>query len=281
MMLENRMVSMSARELRRVEVLSQLQDGSLRVEEAAGIMNVSVRHAYRLLDRFSAGGAKELVHRSRGKQSNRKTSAFRRDYILDLVREHYHDFGPTLAAEMLFERHEIKVSREALRTWMTEADIWLPRKARKRFHQPRLRREYFGELVQIDGSEHRWFEDSGPKCTLLVFIDDATSALLALRFVPSESTQSYFAIFRNYLEQLGRHRSTIFRELKRNFFHDKEVHKHSDYFCTIADSFARGHRAVHRKINNHPALISAITDGLKAEWSPAKPSPPVNAVAAN
>ena len=87
---------------------------------------------------------------------------------------------------------------------MTEAEIWLPRKARKRFHQPRLRREYFGELVQIDGSEHRWFEDRAPKCTLLVFIDDATSALLALRFVPSESTESYFAILRNYLEEHGR-----------------------------------------------------------------------------
>ena len=221
-MLEKRMVTMSARELRRIEVLSQLQDGNLRVEEAAGIMDVSVRHAYRLFDRFSAGGAKELVHRGRGKQSNRKTSTFRRDYILDLVRAHYHDFGPTLAAEILFERHEIKVSREALRTWMIEGDIWLPRKARKRFHQPRLRREYFGELVQIDGSEHRWLEDRGPKCTLLVFIDDATSALLALRFVPSESTESYFAILRNYLEEHGRpvsfysDKHSVFKVNKKN-----------------------------------------------------------------
>ncbi|TIR63589.1 MAG: ISNCY family transposase, partial [Mesorhizobium sp.] len=101
------------------------------------------------------------------------------------------DFGPTLAAEKLAEDHGVTVSRETLRKWMAEAGIWLQRKHRRTFHQPRLRRETYGELVQIDGSEHRWFEERGAPCTLLVFIDDATGKLQQLRFVKSESTFSY------------------------------------------------------------------------------------------
>ena len=93
---------------------------------------------------------------------------------------------------MLAEKHGLKVSRETLRGWMIEAGLWLSRQQRRRFHQPRLRREALGELVQIDGSEHRWFEDRAEPCTLLVFIDDATGRLMQLRFVPSESAFAYF-----------------------------------------------------------------------------------------
>ena len=120
-----------------------------------------------------------------------------------LVRAHYPDFGPTLAAEMLALRHELQVSRETLRGWMTEAGLWLSRRQRRSFHQPRLRREALGELVQIDGSEHRWFEDRADPCTLLVFIDDATGRLLQLRFVTSESAFAYFEALQGYLEAHG------------------------------------------------------------------------------
>lgn len=195
---------MSDRELRRAEVLAQLLDGVLDIHEAAGIMGLSFRQVYRLRDRFASGGAVALAHQGRSRASNRKTSPDRKSTILALIEEHYHDFGPTLAAEMLEERHDIRVSRECLRGWMIEAEFWKPRKARKRFHQPRLRREYYGELIQIDGSEHRWFENRGDKCTLLVCVDDATSALMALKFVPSESTQSYFALLHDDLETHGR-----------------------------------------------------------------------------
>ena len=95
--------------------------------------------------------------------------------------QHYADFGPTLAAEKLADRHDVRVSRETLRSWMIQAGVWRPRAERKRFHQPRHRREHVGELIQIDGCEHHWFEDRGPPCTLLVFVDDATSRLMALR----------------------------------------------------------------------------------------------------
>src|SRR5437899_4855194 len=111
---------------------------------------------------------------------------------------------PTLAAEKLGERHDVRESRETLRGWMRQAGIWLPRAERKRIQQPRHRREQVGELMQIDGSEHRWFEDRAPPCTLLVFIDDATSRLMELRFVPSESTFAYFETLKSYLQRHGK-----------------------------------------------------------------------------
>jgi len=125
------------------------------------------------------------------------------EFAVELVKTHYADFGPTLATEALAERHAIRVGRETLRRWMMADGMWLSRKQRKTFHQPRLRRESYGELVQIDGSEHRWFEDRTDPCTLLVCVDDATSKLMQLRFVPSESTESYFAALRGYLHEHG------------------------------------------------------------------------------
>jgi hypothetical protein len=114
----------------------------------------------------------------------------------------YADFGPTLATEVLLERHDLRVGRETLRRWMMADGLWLSRAQRRTFHQPRLRRESYGELIQIDGSDHRWFEQRGDPCTLLVFIDD-TSKLMQLRFVPSESTDSYFEALHGYLRNHG------------------------------------------------------------------------------
>ena len=126
-----------------------------------------------------------------------------RQYAVDLVKSHYTDFGPTLATEVLEQRHGIQVGRETLRRWLMAEGVWLSRKQRRQFHQPRLRREKLGELIQVDGSDHRWFEDRGEACTLLVFIDDATSRLMQLKFVQSESTESYFAALRDYLTMHG------------------------------------------------------------------------------
>lgn len=118
-----------------------------------------------------------------------------------MTKESYADFGLTWAAEMLAEHHGFKVSRETVRKWKQEDGIWLSRKQRRTFNQPRPRRECYGELIQIDGSDHRWFEDRAPPCPLLVFIDDATSTLMELRFVKSESTFSFFEALEGYLVQ--------------------------------------------------------------------------------
>ena len=194
---------MSKRDLQRIEVLTEVLAGRRTTESAAGVLGVSLRQTQRLLARYQDGGGAALIHRSRGRTASNRLNDGVREYVLELVRQNYRDFGPTLAAEVLLERHGVDVSRETVRRWMSGAGLWLSRKQRKTFHQPRLRRESYGELIQIDGSEHRWFENRGEPCTLLVFIDDATSRLMQLRFVPSESTASYFETLRGYLDVHG------------------------------------------------------------------------------
>lgn len=197
-------VMMSERELNRVEVLAQIDDGRLTVVNGANILGLTRRQVFRLLKRYRTDGAAAIRHSARGRPPNNRIHKAKRDYAMALVAENYKDFGPTLAAEMLAEHHGFKVSRETLRKWMVEDGLWLSRKQRRTFHQPRLRRECYGELIQIDGSEHRWFEDRGDPCTLLVFIDDATSTLMELRFAKSESTFSYFEALERYLSKHGR-----------------------------------------------------------------------------
>jgi transposase len=197
-------VLMSKRELNRIDVLARLDGGRLTTSAAADLMRLTRRQTHRLLKRYRDGGAPAIANRRRGRPSNNRLPDVVRDHAVALVREHYADFGPTLAAEKLAERHDLRVSRETLRGWMRQAGIWLPRAERKRIQQPRHRREHLGELIQIDGSDHRWFEDRAPPCTLLVFIDDATSRLMELRFVPSESTFAYFDALKSYLQHHGK-----------------------------------------------------------------------------
>ena len=194
---------MSERDVKRIQVLAEVRAGKRTVVSAAAVLDLGVRQTFRLMSRYEAGGAGALIHQARGRASNRQLSAGIREYAVELVRTKYADFGPTLATEILQEKHSIIIGRETLRRWLMADGLWLSRKQRKTFHQPRLRRERFGELVQIDGSDHRWFEDRGEPCTLLVFIDDATSRLMQLRFVLSESTDSYLTAVHGYVLAFG------------------------------------------------------------------------------
>ena len=196
-------ISMSERDLKRIEVLSEVRTGRRTVASAAAVLAVSERQAYRLLARYEVHGGSGLIHKARGRTSNRSRNEGVRRYAVELVKTRYADFGPTLATEVLLDRHELRVGRETLRRWMMAEGLWLSRTQRRTFHQPRLRRESYGELIQIDGSDHRWFEKRGEPCTLLVFIDDATSKLMQLRFVASESTDSYFEALDGYLTKHG------------------------------------------------------------------------------
>jgi len=215
-------VMMSERELNRVEVLAQVDDGRLSVDNAANMLALTRRQVFRLLKRYRQDGAAAIRHKARGKPPNNRIHHAKRDYALGLIKENYADFGPTLVAEKLEEHHGFRVSRETVRKWMQDDGLWLSRKQRRQFHQPRLRRECYGELIQIDGSDHRWFEDRAPPCTLLVFIDDATSTLMELRFVKSESTFSYFEALESYLHKHGRpvafysDKHTVFRVAKEH-----------------------------------------------------------------
>jgi hypothetical protein len=197
-------LSVSKRDLQRIEVLTEVLAGRRTTKSAAGVLGMSMRQTQRLLSRYRDGGGGALIHRSRGRPAVNRLGAGVQEYVLGLVRQNFRDFGPTLAAEALLERHGVEISRETLRKWMVGDGLWLSRKQRRSFHQPRLRRESYGELVQIDGSDHRWFEDRAPACTLLVFIDDATSRLMTLHFTATESTFSYFEATRAYLERHGK-----------------------------------------------------------------------------
>ena len=198
-------VAMSEAELARVGVLGEVTAGRLSVEHAAGLMGVSRRQAFRLLGRFRAGGAAALASRRRGRPSNRRLPESVRTKAMGLVRDRYADFGPTLAAEKLSALHGLSVSRETLRQWMMAEGLWADRRTRAQpIHQPRGRRECLGELVQIDGSRHWWFEERGPPCTLLVYIDDATSRLMHLQFVLSETAFDYFRATRAYMVAHGK-----------------------------------------------------------------------------
>jgi hypothetical protein len=198
-------IQMSDRELTRLRVMIDLADDRLTVDAAATLMGLGRRQIYRLRWAFSADGPAGLASRKRGRPSNRKRGETFRATVLSLVRDHYIDFGPTLAAEKLIARHGLRIGVETLRQWMMAEGLWVDRRHKLPSpHQPRRRRECVGELVQIDGSEHRWFEDRGEMCTLLAFVDDATSRLMQLRFVASESAFDYFRATKDYLETHGK-----------------------------------------------------------------------------
>jgi len=196
---------MSSKELGRVGVLRDVDAGRVTAPAAATVLGLTARQVYRLLKVYRQDGPSGLASRRRGRPSNHHYPKSLRKHAMWLIREYYTDFGPTLAAEKLSEVHDVHLSRETLRQWMMDDGLWMDRKQRLRaVHQPRDRRDCFGELVQVDGSEHWWFEDRGPQCTLLVYIDDATGQLMHLRFVASESTLHYFAATRAYLEAHGK-----------------------------------------------------------------------------
>lgn len=159
----------------------------------------------RLKKRYLQDGALGLISKKRNKPSNHQISGKIKDEILSIVGSKYVDFGPTFAQEKLSENHNISISVETLRKLMINAGFWIPRNHRiRRAYQPRNSRSCYGELIQIDGSLHPWFEDRGPKCSLLVYIDDATSTLMTLYFAPSESMYTYFLATDQYIKEHGK-----------------------------------------------------------------------------
>lgn len=201
----DKLLTMSNKELTRLEVMQRLEEKRLKQREAAEMLAISERHVRRLFRAYKAGGAEELISKRRGKASNNRLPPKVITQARDLIYERYDDFGPTLAHEKLTEIHGLKISRESVRGLMIAEGLWKPKKLKRPpVHQMRDRRACFGELVQIDGSPHAWFEDRGPKCTLLVFIDDATGQLGELRFVDVETFFGYCEAARHYVERHGK-----------------------------------------------------------------------------
>jgi hypothetical protein len=211
-------VTMSMRELDRLKVIQALVDGELRAGLAAERLGRCARHVRRLAQRYRMEGPVGLISRRRNRPGNRRIPEDLENQIARILRDHYPDFGPTLAMEKLAERHQLVLAKETVRRIQIAAGLWIPRKLRPpKIQQPRTRRACVGELIQIDGCEHAWFEERGPMCTALVFVDDATSRLMTVRFAGTESTFAYFEALREYLERYGKplalysDKATIFR----------------------------------------------------------------------
>lgn len=195
---------MSAHELERIRTVQRVIDKKITQVIASEHLGLTVRQIKRLVRQYKQTGPSGLKSRQRGKQSNRKYTEAKISAIKQLIETNYYDFGPKFAAEKLMDLHGIKVSKETLRQWMIEWGLWKAKKKKAvQLHPLRDRRPCFGELVQIDGSPHDWFEGRGPECCLLVAIDDATSRLCGLHFEPAETTAGYFKLMRQYIDLHG------------------------------------------------------------------------------
>ncbi len=198
-------ITMSHREVDRLSVIQSVISKQIRQVDAARQLSLSTRQIKRLVRRYRDQGAAGLVSARRGQRANNAIPDAIRLEVMEVVRTLYHDFSPTFAHEKLTEKHHYRFSVETLRKWMMAEGIWNSKKRKRaRIHQRRLRRPCVGELIQVDGSPHDWFEGRSSKCTLIVFIDDATSRLMELRFAPAETTQAYMESLRTYLGQYGR-----------------------------------------------------------------------------
>jgi transposase len=198
---------MSATELRRAGVLARVAAGTLKLGSAATLMDVSYRQAKRLYRRYRAAGAKGLKHGSAERPSNRAIEPRRRERVLALIRKKYSGgvderFGPTLAAEHLASEDGLTVDHETLRRWMLTAGLWSRARKRSPHRRRRERKAHFGELVQLDGSFHLWFEDRGPQSCLLTMVDDATGRSLG-RFGAQETIWAAVSVLRIWIEQYG------------------------------------------------------------------------------
>lgn len=198
-------ISMSAKEAERITVMDNLIAKRIKQKHAGYQLGISVRQIQRLIKRYRIAGAKGLIHKNRGRVSNRLLPEEKRKQIVNLIKTNYPDFGPTLACEKLLERNGIKCSSETVRKIMTEEGLWNPRKKQiTEIHTYRERRPCVGELIQLDGSPHNWFEDRSNPCTLVAFIDDATSKIMDGAFVDYEGTFTLFEITEHYLKTYGK-----------------------------------------------------------------------------
>src|SRR3984957_461114 len=179
------LLTMSATELERLSVIRKVIDKHLTQSLAAQQLVITIRQVKRLVRKYKQYGPEGLISKQRGQVSNNKSSDDKIEEIRKLVERHYYDFGPKFAAEKLQEKHDINVSKETLRNLMIGWGLWKAKRQKlAKAHPQRERRECYGELIQIDGSPHDWFEGRGAKCCLLVAIDDATSQLCNLHFEP-------------------------------------------------------------------------------------------------
>lgn len=196
------LLRMKPREIKRLHLIGQALEGKISQKQAAEVAGLSTRQMRRLMKRVKEEGERGILHRRRGKPSNRRIADKTRQTILALFEKHYGDYGPTLASEKLQERHQIGVHAETLRLWLRQARLPYKQRRARPHRQWRQRRSCFGQMVQMDGSHHDWLEGRGPKLVLMGYIDDATNTVEA-RFYDHEGTIPALDSFRRWVKRYG------------------------------------------------------------------------------
>jgi hypothetical protein len=220
-------------ELKRLHVIQKVLERVIRQVEAAEILSLSSRQIRRIIKRIRIEGEKGIIHKSRGRPSNRRIPDKIRDKVIQLYRKQYQDFGPTLASEKLLERNGIGISDETLRLWLLGTGDWRKTRRRRGHRQWRERKHHDGEMVQMDGSHHDWFEGRGPWCVLMGYIDDASGRVFG-RFYDYEGTIPAMDSFKRYIQTYG---------LPMSVYLDK----HTTYKSTAKAS-------IEEQLNDSPAL---------------------------
>lgn len=199
-------IAMSKKDLFKLEILRKVELDILKQVDAAKELNLDVRQVRRLSLKLKELGPKGLISKKVGARSNNRINPEKEAQILAFcLKPEHRDFGPTLVFEYLLKQSSDKISLSTVRNVMAKNSLWAVKKIRElKIHPLRDRRPQKGDLIQLDGSEHDWFEGRGPRCSLLVFIDDATSETLLLKFVKSENLNDYFDATREYVEKIGR-----------------------------------------------------------------------------
>jgi transposase len=195
-------ITMSIREVKRLRVLEEAIAGQITQRDAAEVLSISERQIRRLVKAVRVEGERGIVHKARGRLSNRRISSEVRDGVIGAYKETYRGFGPTLATEKLQEREGIWISKETLRKWLLEEGLWSRRRKGSTHRRHRERKECFGEMVQMDGSHHDWLEGRGPELVLMGYIDDATGNVFG-RFYDYEGTVPAMDSFKRYALKYG------------------------------------------------------------------------------
>lgn len=199
-------LTMSQKEADRIVVLSSIESNNLTIEEAARILKISFRQVYRIIKRVKFEGTKGVIHKLRGRRSNRGYPEELKKKITEIYRREYWDYGPTLFSEMLVEYHNISVDHETIRKWLRGQAITTLLRKKRPHRRKRQRRSCYGELLQFDGSYHDWFEGRGAESCLLNCVDDATGNVY-LKFALSENTQDILLMMWEYVKKNGIPRS--------------------------------------------------------------------------
>ena len=201
-MAEKDIIIMTQEGLKRLHVIRKALDKHITQAEAGDIIGVSLRQAQRIVRAVRVKGDKGVIHKSRGQSSNRALPVKIKGKALRFYKEKYNDFGPTLASEKLFEIDKIKINNETLRLWLIQENIPYKKRKKRPHRQWRQRKACFGEMIQMDGSEHDWFETKSEKCVFMGYIDDATGRPFG-RFYPYEGTFPAMDSFKHYIKRYG------------------------------------------------------------------------------